>query len=52
MVSVHSPFDPFSFIPDDNLFLPVCDELARAGTDSGVGSEGSPNSMSQASPER
>uniref|UniRef100_A0A1I7TWA0 C2H2-type domain-containing protein n=2 Tax=Caenorhabditis tropicalis TaxID=1561998 RepID=A0A1I7TWA0_9PELO len=52
MVSVHSPFDPFSFIPDDHLFLPVCDELARAGTDSGVGSEGSPNSMSQASPER
>ncbi|EGT47936.1 hypothetical protein CAEBREN_22264 [Caenorhabditis brenneri] len=52
MVSVHSPYDPFSFMPDDNLFLPVCDELARAGTDSGVGSEGSPNSMSQASPER
>ncbi|CAI5455353.1 unnamed protein product [Caenorhabditis angaria] len=54
MVSVHSPFDPFSFIPAENehLFLPVCDELARGGTDSGVGSEGSPNSMSQASPDR
>lgn len=52
MVSVHSPFDPFSFIPDDNLFLPSCDDMSTIGTDSGVGSEGSPNSMSQASPER
>ncbi|PIC19210.1 hypothetical protein B9Z55_024837 [Caenorhabditis nigoni] len=52
MVSVQTPFDPFSFIPDDSLFLPVCDDLSTVGTDSGMGSEGSPNSMSQASPER
>lgn len=53
MVSVNSPFDPFSFIPDDSLFLPACDDhLSTIGTDSGMGSEGSPNSMSQASPDR
>ncbi|CAB3399222.1 unnamed protein product [Caenorhabditis bovis] len=53
MVSVHSPIDPFSFIPDsDNLFLPVCEDHALAGADSGIGSEGSPNSLSQASPDR
>ncbi|CAD6189163.1 unnamed protein product [Caenorhabditis auriculariae] len=54
MVSVHSPFDPFSFIPTENdqMFIPMCDELNRQGTDSGLGSEGSPNSCANSSPER
>uniref|UniRef100_A0A1I7WJ55 Fork-head domain-containing protein n=1 Tax=Heterorhabditis bacteriophora TaxID=37862 RepID=A0A1I7WJ55_HETBA len=54
MVSVHSPFDAYSFIPSegDNLFMPSIEDMSRKGPDSGLGSEASPISYNHASPDR